>query len=241
MNNREEWSDTERSIQTMIEKIQKEYPDFWKETPSPSEDIRYLKRYQKKLRSRRRRMNMAACFACVVIFGSGMALWLDSSAAYGVKFALEKRYFEVTGLVSATDPERVSDENSMAVTIQDESQIETYKKFWDGLMIPGYIPEGYEFRELYIGKYNDGLVMAQYTYKNDNNDLIINMSTQREENGMIWSDIERINQYGKDYLVTKDEITNTITVSTNLQNKTISISSKNDSEDQIVKIIKEME
>lgn len=241
MNNREEWSDTERSIQTMIEKIQKEYPDFWKETPSPSEDIRYLKRYQKKLRSRRRRMNMAACFACVVIFGSGMALWLDSSAAYGVKFALEKRYFEVTGLVSATDPERVSDENSMAVTIQDESQIETYKKFWDGLMIPGYIPEGYEFRELYIEKYNDGLVMAQYTYKNDNNDLIINMSTQREENGMIWSDIERINQYGKDYLVTKDEITNTITVSTNLQNKTISISSKNDSEDQIVKIIKEME
>lgn len=224
MNNREEWSDTERSIQTMIEKIQKEYPDFWKETPSPSEDIRYLKRYQKKLRSRRRRMNMAACFACVVIFGSGMALWLDSSAAYGVKFALEKRYFEVTGLVSATDPERVSDENSMAVTIQDESQIETYKKFWDGLMIPGYIPEGYEFQKLCIAKDIMGTAVANYIYVKNEIRLTIAMSSLIEnQSGYLWTTSEQVRNGENEYRLWEDEFTGYQGIEVIIDGKIVSI------------------
>ena len=73
-----------------------------------------------------------------------------------MKFALEKKYYEVTGMISATDPDGVNEENSISVVVTDEAQIEEYKKIWDGLMIPKYMANGYKFKELHIEKYING-------------------------------------------------------------------------------------
>ena len=119
MNNREEWSQTEQDLEKMLEKIRKEYPDFWAEEPELPRDCKAgMERFrEEQAKKRRRHALIAACCTFCILGSTALTLFVNSDTAHAMKFALEKKYYEVNGMISATDPDRVSDENVIFVTI----------------------------------------------------------------------------------------------------------------------------
>ena len=213
MNNREEWSQTEQDLEKMLEKIRKEYPDFWAEEPELPRDCKAgMERFrEEQAKKRRRRALIAACCAFCILGSTALTLFVNSDTAHAMKFALEKKYYEVTGMISATDPDGVNEENSISVVVTDEAQIEEYKKIWDGLMVPGYMPDEAQFEELYIEKTLSGMTMAEYSYNlPDETKIIIRMNlAAEEENNILWNCSDEVKNGAYRFNLWEDEIIGT--------------------------------
>lgn len=247
MNNREEWSDTERSVQVMIDRIREEYPDFWKESPlgnpePPKEEPRDLRSHyhEQKKRKRNRRTAIAACFVGLFTVSSGMALWLNSSAAYGVKFALEKRFFEAKGLIT-TSPDSVNEQNEFTVVVKEEKDIEKYKQVWDGIMLPCYIPDGYVFKELYIQRFANSVATAQYIYLSGEKELTILLSSPRVENSeVLWLTSETVRKGENLYYIWEDNISNTAGINVLFKDKSLVVCGSVNQSD-LIEIVNKMQ
>lgn len=244
MNNREEWSRTEQEMQKMLDSIRKEYPDFWAEEPKLPKDCKAgIMRYQEeKTRKRKRRAIIAACFATCILSSTALTIFVNSDTAHAMKFALEKKYYEVTGMISATDPERVSEESTISVVIKDEDQIETYKKFWDGLETFSYVPDGYQFKKLEITKYLNGIAIANYFYENSERDnfSITIRSFNEEKNNVLWTNSTEVRNGECEYREWEDEIAGTKGIDVLLPGKIIVACGKLD-KNQLINIINGMD
>lgn len=226
MNNREEWSQTERDMQDLLDGIRKEYPDFWAEEPKLPPNCHAAKqiRKEKQIRRHRRGLIIAACFAAILLCSSAMAVFINSDAAYAMKFALEKKYYEVKGMVMATDTEKVNEDNSIAITITDESKIEEGKKLWEDLMIPGSMIEGYEFEELTISKYINEITTAEYIYTSAEHKLVITISSpQNESNDIVWLSSPNVLNGEVPYYIWKDELSGSACMKVLLDKVSVSI------------------
>lgn len=231
MNNREEWSQTEQEMQKMLDNIRKEYPDFWAEEPKLPKSCKNGKKLYnaEKSRRHRRRATIAACFTACVLGSTALTIFVNSETAHAMKFALEKKYYELSGMaIAATNPDMVSDENTISVNIADESQIETYKKFWDGLLIPEYMTAGYKFETLIIEKHLKGEVLANYSYSNcDGDKLQIQMNTISEkDNSILWMVSDEVRDGDQEYHTWKDEIAGINGINVLFPERLVSVSGK---------------
>ena len=213
MNNREEWSQTEQDLEKMLEKIRKEYPDFWAEEPELPRDCKAgMERFrEEQAKKRRRRALIAACCTFCILGSTALTLFVNSDTAHAMKFALEKKYYEVNGMISATDPDRVSDENTISVTITDEKLIADCKKFWDGVVTLEYVPDGYQFKKLEVIKHLNGLILANYLYENEEAEsFTVTIRTFNEEqNVILWTTSKEVRDGTCEYRIWEDEIAQT--------------------------------
>lgn len=237
MNNKEEWSQTEQDLEKMLEKIRKEYPDFWAEEPELPRDCKAgMERFrEEQAKKRRRRALIAACCTFCILGSTALTLFVNSDTAHAMKFALEKKYYEINGMISATDPDRVSDENTISVTITDENRIADCKKFWDGLLIPDYMTEGYCFESLRIEKYLTGETIVNYCYSNGDGDkVVLQMNTILEEdNSILWMESNEVSNGDRKYRVWTDTILDINGIDTLFPGQLVSISGKISNEELI--------
>lgn len=212
MNNREEWSQTEQDLEKMLEKIRTEYPDFWAEEPELPRDCKAgMERFrEEQAKKRRRHALIAACCTFCILGSTALTLFVNSDTAHAMKFALEKKYYEMTGMISATDIDRVNEENSISVVVTDEAQIEKYKKIWDGVMTLSYVPAEYKFKELQITKYLNGTGAANYYYcnKSDICFMVSIRSYNYSQNNIIWLTSEEVRNGKCEYRIWNDEVVN---------------------------------
>ncbi|MBQ8590898.1 MAG: DUF4367 domain-containing protein [Firmicutes bacterium] len=253
MNNKEDWTSMEKNMQTILDQIREEYPDFWMDEPGLAEDTKTIptqcqeereKREAKRLRRHRRRV-IAAGFIAVILIGIGTGIFLNSDTAHAMKFAMEKKYYQAKGWVQATDPDRVDDENVITVLVTDEAEVPKYKSFWKELIVPQYIPMGYTFKELYVEKYVHGLTSAVYTYQDNNPSSLekIHVAIRNnafEYNTQLWLQSNDIFNGERKYNIWKDESTGMKGMDVIVDNTIISICGNIEIE-ELVAIINSMQ
>ena len=244
MNNREEWSQTEQEMQKMLDNIRKEYPDFWAEEPKLPKSCKNGKKLYdaEKSRRHRRRATIAACLTACVLGSTALTIFVNSETAHAMKFALEKKYYELSGMaIVATNPNQVSEENSIAVTIINENEIEDYKKFWNGVVTLAYVPDGYQFKKLEVTKYVSGMALADYRYeKEDGTSFTVAIrSADKEENIMIWTTSERVKNGECEYRIWEDEIAETKGIDVLFPDKVVMTCGKFD-ENELIDIVNGM-
>lgn len=244
MNNREEWSQTEQEMQKMLDNIRKEYPDFWAEEPKLPKSCKNGKKLYdaEKSRRHRRRATIAACLTACVLGSTALMIFVNSETAHAMKFALEKKYYELSGMaVVATNPNMADEENTISVDIVDENQIETYKKFWDNLPIPGYMIDEYEFKKLHIEKNFKGTVIAEYVYELNDKVIDIQITSLFEEtNAVIWSTSSEVKEGEAQYQLWSDEILDVHGINVIFNNMLITVSGQ-ESEEELINIVNELE
>lgn len=243
MNNREEWSQTEQEMQKMLDNIRKEYPDFWAEEPKLPKSCKNGKKLYdaEKSRRHRRRAAIAACFTACVLGSTALTIFVNSETAHAMKFALEKKYYEVSGMISTTNPDSISEENLIAITTEDENQVETCKKFWDGVITVDYVPDGYQFKKLEVTKYLNGLALADYRYeKEDGTSFTIAVrSSSNEETDILWTVSKKVKNGECEYRIWEDEIAETKGIDVLLPGKVVVACGKL-SEDELINIVNGM-
>ncbi|MBO5666706.1 MAG: hypothetical protein J6S45_04600, partial [Firmicutes bacterium] len=124
MNNRDHWSPEELAMQDAVDRIREEHPDFWKDLsdlsdlsdlpPDLPENEPFFEEVpreeiakpdlEKTRRKKTRRRIIAACFVSVLVLSTALAIFINSDAAYAMKFAIEKKYYQAKGWLQATDP-----------------------------------------------------------------------------------------------------------------------------------------
>lgn len=218
MNNKEDWTSMEKNMQTILDQIREEYPDFWMDEPGLAEDTKAIptqcqeereKREAKRLRRHRRRV-IAAGFIAVILIGIGTGIFLNSDTAHAMKFAMEKKYYQAKGWVQATDPDRVEDENVMTIKIFDEANVEECKKVWPEILIPKYMTEGYLFNELYIEKHIGGETAIYLHYQSGEKCIDILVSSYHiKDNNVIWMKTDNIRNGQCEYLTWHDSVSET--------------------------------
>lgn len=246
MNNREYWSPEELAMQNAVDRIREEYPDFWDDLsdlsdlsdlpgepmeptdPTPEEERRSRKKFRRRL--------IAACFVGVCLMSTALAIFINSDTAHAIKFAMEKKYYQAKGWVQATDPENVNDSNTMIIIETDEEKIYQYEEFWEPLMYPGYMTEYYEFGELHIEKWINGLGSAIYTYVNEAESIDIIISNSNEyRNDMLWTTTEEILNGKDEYKLWYDPSTNSKGIEIVIDGNSITIKG-NVEEPELIKI-----
>lgn len=243
MNNREEWSQTEQEMQKMLDNIRKEYPDFWAEEPKLPKSCKNGKKLYnaEKSRRHRRRATIAACFTACVLGSTALTIFVNSETAHAMKFALEKKYYELSGMAVATaNPNQVSEKDAIVVSVTDESQIEMCKKFWDSLLIPKYMIAGYEFKELYVEKSITGAVIAEYIYQYNDKSVNIKMKSSSEEaNTILWLTSSEVRGGTAQYRLWTDEILDIQGINVVLDDMAITVSGK-ESDSELINIVNEL-
>lgn len=121
---------------------------------------------------------VAAVFVIVLLGMNLFVLTSDSSEAYGDKGLLHRIFEGSRGIFTDNDNSQYVDidESCADYTLTDFSEIEEAKEFWPDLCIPGYVPDGYEFKSLYISKSVSGDYIAEYEFVGLNESLDINMT-----------------------------------------------------------------
>jgi len=226
MNNREHWSPEELAMQKAMDRIREEHPDFLNDlsdlsdfsdlpgepmepektadAPKVGEEVPAIE-VKRRIRKKFRRRLIVACSIGVFLLSTFLTIFVNSDTCHAIKFAMEKKYYQAKGWVQATNPDRVSDENMMIIIETDESKIHRYEEFWEPLMYPGYMTDGYKFDELYVEKYINGMGLATFNYENNDNSIVITIaSSDNSNNKVLWVTTEDVRNGECEYKVWYD-------------------------------------
>lgn len=115
-----------------------------------------------------RHLLRAAVFVlCVLVAGSAMAIWINSEPAVATKFSIQKMFYEIRDGVFGTNANEVNESetsNLIEVEYTKWEDIEKAKKLVPDLLVPTYIPEGYEFEKLIVETEVTGEVIVDYVF-----------------------------------------------------------------------------
>ena len=189
----EKRSEAEKEFGRLLKEMLDAHPeqlDFWKplypyEVPPPETFM-----IGKPGRARRRKqIKRAVIVGAVAVLVAGLFLvggylhgkrekaFSEGPLAQVMRYGNESLITSGNGLVvvgGGVDP----DKEGSTVTYSIEADIEMAKKRMPELLIPEYVPEGYEFFDLEISKYMSGRWEYRYTYFRKDHQLMI-----RQERG----------------------------------------------------------
>lgn len=144
--------------------------DVLKDVKEPDVDLSFLAegKNQKKNYKRLLRISAIAAIVIVVLLGTNIVLLSgDNMDAYGDKGILHRLYEGINGIFTDEDDSVETDVTDM-FEITEVEDLDKAKEFFNGLYIPRHIPEGYQFSNLTIEKYNSGDTVCIYNYTNEN-------------------------------------------------------------------------
>lgn len=133
---------------------------------------------RKRAIRRRRYAAVCACILLVCCGTFGMKMLTDSDDYYAVAGKNDPVTSEKDGNTVIKSGDGDMDENLGAddVVIDDWSRVETAKKSYPDLLVPGYVPDGYEFEELRI-TVTEISSKYEYTFANENKQIILSQTT----------------------------------------------------------------
>ena len=160
-----------------------------------------------------RHLLRAAVFVlCVLVAGSAMAIWINSEPAVATKFSIQKMFYEIRDGVFGTNANEVNESetsNLIEVEYTKWEDIEKAKKLVPDLLVPTYIPEGYEFENLKIEKDLKGKLLVDYTFKRcDDNVHISFLKLEEIDNVKLLEIGEKINTKSGELFIWEDNISN---------------------------------
>ena len=208
-------------------------PDLWKIEDSlhhfRAEEI-IRKAEQRKRRVWGLRIAAVLC-AAFVITGAALAFQLAPEAdPTEVVDSLSGEVNE-SGMDSATKQGNVGNEMGSSWSLTDETKIANRKKSNPQLCVPGYIPDGYAFRELTVCKWENGDFQARYSYESGGSLLYllqldaeqnrgwtaayVTVDTKKTEDGMLYYQVDEAKKTKNLCLLKPDGVT--LQVSGNLE------------------------
>lgn len=235
------WSENELKFRAAIKEIIETDPDFWSEKPTVDADLSFIPISQKKTRRKRIFLGATAAVLAIFVISSVLAVWMNSTAAYAIKFKLERQYYKLTGLI-ISDTAEVSDENIMVFKAENESEIEGMKKVWNDLLIPSYIPDSYQFEYLEIQKDIFGIIKAHYRYSSEYEDVLFigEINSISSETPMSWNNDTPVKIGDKSVSFWSDPVAGVNGASFNFSRNSIEILCTLEN-DEIIKIIDSLE
>ncbi|MBQ3612356.1 MAG: hypothetical protein IJA01_08825 [Firmicutes bacterium] len=142
--------------------------DVLKDIKEPNIDLSFLADDSKKKRKHSKLLRVAsiAAVTIIVLLGANIALLSsDSMDAYGDKGILHRLYEGINGIFTDEDDSESTDVLETFETT-DEGDIDKAKKFFPQLYIPEYIPPEYSLESLSIQGLQSGNYMWSYLYNN---------------------------------------------------------------------------
>lgn len=193
----------------------------------------WVKARRDRRRSLRKRYAIAACTALVFLCAAALALHFGLLSGSDVSMAGKggDQINETEGGAVIKGNQADADENlgSVKIVIDDWKQVEEAQIKYPDMLIPEYIPEGYEFEELVI----EGNALTEkyrFLFKFGDETLEINNAIQKRETAIFnYDDVIEVDGYtlmiNTDEKVTHCKMNNKlITIRGNLENeKTIQI------------------
>lgn len=166
-----ERNNSEKSLQEILgEALERDAADA---APSPMsyEQFQSMLSERKQVKWKKRRLRIAgfAALFMIVLVSAALVFRAFTTDVGANKNAPEEIIME-DGVVIEDKGWGSSGEDCWTITNWDE--IETVKATFPDLMIPRYIPEGYEFEELTVERLNDRSTVYGYLFSNKTNDKI---------------------------------------------------------------------
>lgn len=131
-----------------------------------------------------RHLLRAAVFVlCVLVAGSAMAIWINSEPAVATKFSIQKMFYEIRDGVFGTNANEVNESetsNLIEVEYTKWEDIEKAKKLVPDLLVPTYIPEGYEFEKLKVEKDISEKFLVEFVFKGKKDEYHVSFYKIRE-------------------------------------------------------------
>lgn len=208
-------------------------PDLWKIEDSlhhfRAEEI-IRKAEQRKRRVWGLRIAAVLCAAFVI---TGAALAFQPAPEADPTEVVDSLSGEVneSGMDSATKQAIMGKGMCSSWSITDEAKIADRKMDNPELCVPGYIPDGYTFRELTVYLWEGGAFQAKYSYENGGSPLTllqleaeqdlgwtasyVNVDTKKTEDGMLYYQVDEAKKTKNLCLLKPDSVT--LQVSGNLE------------------------
>ncbi len=154
------------------ERFREAFDDYLKENGEeiPDPDLSFLNKPREKKRHSHiyRFATVAACVALIFVTSSSMAVWMNSEAAHAMKFNLEKTFHKITNGFFSTLRKKIRrvEDDRIVITVDNMEDIDDAIAFMPNLLIPQYIPDGFELDSLNISKFVSGSYTVEYKFKN---------------------------------------------------------------------------
>lgn len=156
------------------EKLSEAYNQYIKDEIGeiPPLDLSFFEKDKKSKHRMIRIERIAVCIVVLFLTSSAMTVWINSEAAHAVKFKMQKVFHEIGTENFSTDEREDSNfsEDKMSITIDSMENIDDALNFVPKLIIPEYIPTGFQLKELSIDKFVDGTFTTKYSFKNKNDE-----------------------------------------------------------------------
>lgn len=183
---------------------------------------------RKKSGALRRFTKIAASVTILFVTSSGMAVWMNSDAAYAFKFNIEKTFHKISGAFFSTDDSNDIDlsEDQFTTTVNSMDDIEDVIGFVPNLPVPEYVPEEFELENLNVTKYIDGSYTAEYNFQNSEEVEFMITSNYKDDDDTsidLVGGVEKVLIGGRKVYIVEDLYTSTCNVTFLDENQFITI------------------
>lgn len=175
MDRKFDWNDTEIKIRDEFQQI---YDDqLWGANDNkPKPDLSFMSGTYCSSFQWKNLSKVAVFILSVMIFSSGIAIWINSDHAVASKFKLDQIMYEMKN-----DTDNISTmDDTISYKTATMNDIDEAKEFYPSLYVPSNIPKGYELQKLQIDKLAGEEYFTNYMFVNEKKnviDVIINSST----------------------------------------------------------------
>lgn len=211
---KEDWTEKDEIIRRAIQSVTADDPDFWRDGDAKT-DFSFLDTTPKPVFSKKFFWHpftrVAAVLIVLLTVASGMAIWISTDPASAVKFNLEKKFYELTGKAGTSEEyDSIGNNNYINYETNTLEDIDKAKKILPELLVPGYIPEGFQLKTLWIRKDITEDFAAQYEFTAGEESTIkiqLHKLQEGESSDEAFSGQEIIELPDRNICVWKDEVT----------------------------------
>lgn len=171
------------------------------------EELKKLEQADRKKRNRKRASIVGIAAALILVCGvAAYAAWPKIAVPVDADKNSEQSVEEENGVVVINE-NGAEGESAVTRTEKNWDKVADLRKDFPDLMIPSYVPEGYEFVELEIEQYKSVGYKAAYVYKKENSKLKLEENTYKNQ-GEIAPTLTETEQtiatkHGKGYILDK--------------------------------------
>lgn len=203
---KKDWTPEELELKEALKKL------YGSDTREPSEplDLSFMNEPVKaeSVKRRRRLAYIAAAVLLVFVSSFATAIFISNDYASAVQDKIQRKVFEMKhGVVVATD-EEFAEEGETVWEITDFETAKKAKELVPELLLPGYVPNGYQFDKLILHLSTNNNYIANYNYTNNEMQLYFLCYSQNEEfDSSITNIVKSVSLPNRDIIVWQDSLT----------------------------------
>lgn len=208
---KEERTETEKRLGKLISKaISEEMGDIPKVTITV-ERLEELARIKRRAQRRKTlKLLSIAAIAVIVCAGVVYTVWPETAVPVDADKNTEQKVEENDGGVVINEGDGNGKMGIVSAVESDWSRVPSYKNTVSGLLIPGYIPEGYRFVKLSIEKFEDGIYECEYLFQDNDKASLFLVQTSQASKGNSTDYMKKYDHveksiYGNVYVIAHEE------------------------------------